>query len=557
MTKKTPKKPKGHSVMDTFKKILNILFLCMVAVSVYACYYLFQQKYAYKKFQKTVTYEKKEEQTSPLNQPQTLPPSGKSTKAGNWLDVQLQVKDTVVQVFAQICDFNWLEPYKTPEQGEGRGSGFFINENGDLITNYHVVAQASGVQIQIPSFGHEQFDVKIIGVSPERDIALLSLTKEAKEKIIKKLGKIPYLKLGDSDKILRSQEVLALGYPLGQTRLKSTLGIVSGRERLGIFGYIQITAPLNPGNSGGPTLNVNGDVIGINSRGIMDAQNVGYIIPIDEVKSALKDLYKVKLLRRPTLGCLFTIASSELVSYLGNPGDGGWFIAKVFDNTLLKTVGIQENDMLYEINGYSVDMYGDLNVPWSEDKVNLLEVLNRLKVGDNVHMVVFRKGTRKVFDFKLEHKYLPKVRVIYPEFEPETTDYETLGGMVVMQLTLNHIGLLIPRSPERASDLSRYGKIEQQQDDALVITHILPNSQAYKAQILQAGEIITEVNDTPVKTLKEFRTAIKKSKKTRFLTIRTDDKYYCVLSVDKIIQEEEQLVNRFFFKKSKLANEIA
>jgi serine protease Do len=541
--------------MDTFKKVLNLLFLCMAAISIYFFYNLFEQKSAYQKYQKAVSIDKtiKKESTQEIILPQTI--SGKCSSTANWLDVQRQVKDTVVQVFAQICDFNWLEPYKTPEQGEGRGSGFFINEEGNLITNYHVVAQASAVQIQIPTFGHEQFDVKIIGVSPERDIALLVLTKEAKEKIIKKLGKIPCLKFGDSDKILRSQEVLALGYPLGQTRLKSTLGIVSGRERLGSFGYIQITAPLNPGNSGGPTLNVNGEVVGINSRGVMDAQNVGYIIPIDEVKNALQDLYKVKLLRRPTLGCLFTIASQELVSYLGNPDDGGWFIAKVFNNTLLKSVGIQENDMLYEINGYHVDMYGDLNVPWSEDKVNLLEVLNRLKVGDDIHMVVFRKGVRKIFNFKLEHKYLPKVRFIYPEFEPAATDYEIIGGIVVMQLNLNHVGLLIPRSPERASDLSRYGKIEQQQDPAVIITHVLPNSQAYKAQILQAGEVITEVNDVAVKTLEEFRTAVKKSKKSRFLTIRTDDKYYCVLSVDKIIQEEDQLANRFFFKKSKLLSE--
>ncbi len=533
---------------------MNILFFCLTAVSIYAFYNLFQQKHAYQAYQKS-TQKEKIAQAKQTASSTTTPV--KTNQPSNWLDVQRQVKDTVVQVFAQACEFNWLEPYKTPDQSEGRGSGFFINENGDIITNYHVVAQASGIQIQIPTFGHEQFDAKIIGVSPERDIALLTLTKEAKEKILKGLGKIPYLKLGDSDKILRSQEVLALGYPLGQTRLKSTLGIVSGRERLGHFGYIQITAPINPGNSGGPALNTNGEVIGINSRGVIEAQNVGYIIPIDEVKNALKDLYKVKLLRRPTLGCLFTIASSEMVTYLGNPGDGGWFIAKVFDNTLLKSVGIQENDMLYEINGLRVDMYGDVNVPWSEDKVNLLEVLNRLKVGDDVNLVVFRKGTRKIFNFKLEHKYLPKIRAIYPEFEPEATDYEVLGGIVVMPLNLNHIGLLIPRVPERASELARFGKIEQQQEPAIVITHVLPNSQAYKAQILQRGEIITEVNDTPVTTLKEFREAIKKSKKSRYLTIRTDDKFYCVLSVDKIVKEEDALVNRFFFKKSKLIDEIA
>jgi len=475
-------------------------------------------------------------------------PLAPSPQVNNWLAVQKKVKDTVVQVYAQTIEFNWLEPYRSPEQGEGAGSGFFINEEGDLITNYHVVAQASSIQIQIPSFGMERFDMEIVGVSPERDIALLKTTKESREKIRSKLKKIPYLLLGDSDEVLRSQEVLALGYPLGQTRLKSTLGIVSGRERLGYFGYIQITAPLNPGNSGGPAVNANGDVIGINSRGIMEAQNVGYIIPINEVTSALKDLYKVKLLRKPTLGCIFTIATSDLVKFLGNPDDGGWYIAKVFPNTLLESVGVKDEDMLYEINGHKIDMYGELNVPWSEDKVSLFELLNRFTVGDMIHFTVYRKGKRIDFKFKLEHKFLPSVRSVYPEFEEETTDYENLGGMIVMELTMNHIALLLSRAP----DLVRYSKPELQHEPGIIITHIFPNSQAYKARVLRRGEVIEEINGEKVKTLKDFRQAIIKSKKTGFITIRTNDNLYAALSVEKILKEEDVLSHRYFFKKSTL-----
>ncbi len=99
------------------------------------------------------------------------------TKNDPWLAVQPKVKDTVVQVFSQVGEFNWLEPYKTPNQSEGRGSGFFINEDGDIITNAHVVDQAKAVSIQIPSLGKEQFEVEIIGVSFDRDIALLRLKK--------------------------------------------------------------------------------------------------------------------------------------------------------------------------------------------------------------------------------------------------------------------------------------------------------------------------------------------------------------------------------------------
>ena len=119
------------------------------------------------------------------------------------------------------------------------------------------------------------------------------------------LGSIPFLPLGDSDLIHRSDEVLALGYPLGQQSLKSTTGVISGREQH----LIQMSAAINPGNSGGPSLNTKGEVIGINSAGIPAAQNVGYMIPINDLKIVLADLYKVKLLRKPFLGVLFNNAT--------------------------------------------------------------------------------------------------------------------------------------------------------------------------------------------------------------------------------------------------------
>ena len=471
-----------------------------------------------------------------------------SKSGGTWLDVQKKVKDTVVQVYSHIAEFNWLEPYKSPDINETAGTGFFINNNGDLITNYHVIAQTCGIEIQIPSWGLERFDVDIIGVCPERDIALLRLTKEAREKILSRNKTISLLNLGNSDLVLRSQEVLALGYPLGQTRLKSTLGIVSGREH----GFIQITAPLNPGNSGGPALDTNGEVIGINSRGILEAQNVGYIIPINEVKSALKDLYKVKLLRKPTLGCIFTHATPEMVQYLDNPPQGGWYIAKIFEGTLLANLGIKEGDMLYQINGYDVDLYGDINVPWSEDKISLLEFLNRLMIGDTLNFVIYRKGVRIEFRSCFEHTYLPPVRMIYPEFEGDAIDYEIFGGLVVMPLSLNHVGILIQRVPR----LVRYGDTELQHEPALVITNILPNSQASRARILGLGQIIEEVNDTKVKTLDDFRKAILASKDTRYITLRTDENFYAVLSVDKILKEEDMLATRYFFEKSPLLEKL-
>lgn len=478
------------------------------------------------------------------------------TEKISWIDVQKDIKDSIVQLFVTVAKFNWLEPWKSPEQGAATGSGFFINNNCHFITNFHVISEASSINVQVPSQGQEYFEAELIGVNPERDVALLKLKDEDCFKLQERLGKIPYLNLGDSDRILRGQEILALGYPLGTQTLKSTQGIVSGRERFAghPYGYIQITAPLNPGNSGGPAINTSKEVIGINTAGVIMAQNVGYIIPINEVKSALKDLYSVKLLRKPFLGVVFVPSSSDTASYLKNPAPGGYYVARVFKDSLLEKAGVQEGDMLYEINGFRVDRFGDIHVNWSEDKVSIIELLNRFNVGDNLNFVIYRNGVQKSFNFELKMATIPTIRQIYPEFEK--IDYEIIGGMVVMQITLNHVAILLERAPH----LLKYRKHEKLFEPALIITHIFANSEAFKAKTLTPGAIINEVNDKPVKTLEDFRAAIKTPSNPNYLTFRIQDSVVdgmlVALPLDKILKDEDKLAMRYLFPKSKLVDEL-
>ena len=186
-----------------------------------------------------------------------------------WSEVQKDVENTVVQIFTQVAEIDFLQPYKSPSQYNGYGSGFFISEEGYLITtNAHVVNQAKAIWIQLTSLGKQIIDdIEIIGVSPERDLALLKVGQAGLALIKSKLGRIPVLPLGDSDMVRRADEVMALGYPWQQS-LKSTTGVISGCEG----NLIQISAPINPGNSGGPLLNVNGEVVGINTSGVVGAQ---------------------------------------------------------------------------------------------------------------------------------------------------------------------------------------------------------------------------------------------------------------------------------------------
>ncbi len=475
-------------------------------------------------------------------------------KSQIWRPVQKAVKDSVVQIFVQGAQTDMLQPYKTPHQFTATGSGFFINKEGDVATNAHVVRNAKTIWVQIPSLGKRIIDAYVVGESPERDIALLELSDEGREIIRQELGKISYLRLGNSDLVRRADEVMALGYPLSQQSLKSTTGVISGREG----GLIQISAAINPGNSGGPLLNLNGEVIGINSSKMIGAtvDNIAYMIPINDFRIALPDLRKTKLLRKPFLGILFNNATEALTEYLGNPLPGGCYVAEVIKGTTLYKAGIQTGDMIYEINGHKIDVYGEMNAVWSEDKISFVDYISRLSIGENIHFVVYRNGERKEINVKFIEAQLPAVRQIYPWLED--VDYEVFAGMVVMQLSANHIRYLVKQAP----GLMHYAEMKNQTDPALVVTHVFQTSQLYRSRSLIAGATLNEVNGIPVATLEELREAYKKGN-GKSLTIRATDRYtqasdniLIVLSYEKVLQEESMLARTYRYSLSKTAKEL-
>jgi len=470
-----------------------------------------------------------------------------------WRPIQENVKDTVVQVFAHIAEMDLLQPYKTPNQGTANGSGFFINDRGDFITNAHVVDQARSVWIQIPSLGKRIIDVDVLSVSPERDLALLRVKPESLQVIKDILGSVPFLTLGDSDVLHRSDEILALGYPLGQQSLKSTTGVISGREQH----LIQMSAALNPGNSGGPSLNNKGEVIGINAANIPSAQNIGYLIPINDLKIVLDDLYKVKLLRKPFLGVLFNNATDHLTEFLGNPAPGGCYVVEVVKGSTLDKAGIEGGDMIYEINGNRLDVFGEMAVAWSEDKISIIDFVTRLSIGEDLHLVAYRKGSRKDVTVKFSQSELPAIRRVYPGYEK--IDYEVFGGMVVMPLTLNHIHLM----GSNASGLAKFAELKNQACPKLIITHIFPDSQLFRARTLAVGATINELNGVEVHTLADFRAAIKNHATDKFLTMRVSDhvarasdNVFVTLPFDKVLQEERKLALDYKYPLSSIAQDL-
>jgi serine protease Do len=470
-----------------------------------------------------------------------------------WRPVQDRVRDTVLQLFVQISSIDLLEPYKTQQQGTACGSGFFINDQGYLITNAHVINSAKSVWGQIPSLGKRIIDMEVVGISFERDLALLRITDESRDLITKELGGIPYLPLGDSDLVRRSDEVLAVGYPLGQQSFKSTNGIISGHEHH----LIQMSAPINPGSSGGPLLNVRGEVIGVNSSGVTEAQNVGYAIPVNTLKTILNDLYEVKILRKPFLGVRFNNSTESLTKFLGNPLPGGCYVIETIHGSPLEKAGVMRGDMIYEINGHPVDMYGDMSVPWSEDKISIVDYPLRLSIGDSVSIVVFRKGQKKVFTVTFSLAEPQAIRIIYPGYE--TIDYEIFGGMVVQELNVNHVRMLGDHAP----GLRKYAELKYQSEPVLIITHVFPDSQLYRGRNMPLGATLHEINGIKIKTLKEFRQVIKDSSMQEYLTIsaadnmtRAAETIFVVLEMRKVIEEEQRLARDYRYQLSETSKEV-
>lgn len=464
-------------------------------------------------------------------------------KTLSWQEIEKKNQNAVVQLFVQSAEFNWAEPYRMPEQKQGAGSGFFIDSEGHILTNYHVVNQSRAIHVFIPALGKQIMDAYIVGVFPESDVALLKLSSKSLNKITEKLGTLPYVRLGDSDKLYTTSSVLTMGYPLGQRYIKCTDGKIAGREFIDNFSYFHITAAINPGNSGGPLFDETGKVVGINSAGILQAQNVGYSIPINNIKIFLNNLKSQSLVRKPRLGIITNPTTEEHAKALNNPWPCGVYINNVIEGTNAYKTGIKAEDMLFSINGYTVDQYGDIDANWgSSGKIALEEYLSRLPIDADINIQVYRKSKKIDFKFKFKEPDLYQLRHVYPEFEQKAVDFELIGGICVMQLRGNHFGIL-----PNTSTLSNYKNLESINKQALVITHVIPGSVAQRCDCLHKGQVISEINGKKVENLKDFRDLIKSNLKSGLLNIKTEGKVSTVLSLNKMLKEENNLSKKFQF----------
>ncbi|HEY6338684.1 MAG TPA: trypsin-like peptidase domain-containing protein [Candidatus Sulfotelmatobacter sp.] len=299
---------------------------------------------------------------------------------------------SVVNVTSRAMTFDFF--YGLVPQ-EGQGSGFVIDKDGHILTNYHVIAEAR--QVEVTMHNRRKYKATVVGTDPAHDLAVIQ---------IKAADLVPAV-LGDSHNLQVGQKVYAIGNPFGLAGTM-TRGIVSSirpvREPNGatIDEAIQTDAAINPGNSGGPLMNWHGEVIGINTM-ILSSVNqnagIGFAIPINTAKAVLNDLMTLGRVRRPALGVRTIPISPELADEIGLPADYGLLILQVTPGGSADQAGLHGGDERAYLGNSLIMLGGDLLIAIDGEKVededDLAQIMNNHRAGDTVKITIFR-GKKKM-----------------------------------------------------------------------------------------------------------------------------------------------------------------
>lgn len=278
---------------------------------------------------------------------------------------------------------------------EGQGSGFILDREGHILTNYHVIADAR--QIEVTLHNRKKFRATVVGTDRSHDLAIIQI----------KASDLTPMALGDSRNLQVGQKVYAIGNPFG---LAGTLtsGIVSSIRQVQepdgvtIDEAIQTDAAINPGNSGGPLLNSHGEVIGINT---MIASNVGqnagigFAIPVNTAKAVLNDLLTLGRVRRPALGVVTIPISPDIADQLGLAADYGLLVVQVLPGGAAARAGLKGGTERAYLGNIPITIGGDLIVAIDDEDVRdqqeLSHVMNSHRAGDTVKITIYR-GKRKM-----------------------------------------------------------------------------------------------------------------------------------------------------------------
>ena len=308
------------------------------------------------------------------------------------INVYKKALPSVVNITSTTVAFDFF--YGAVPQ-KGMGSGFVIDGEGHILTNYHVIEGAR--QVEVTTSDKSKYKAQVIGVDPPHDLAVIQIPN----------SKVPAAEIGDSKSLVVGQKVFAIGNPFGLSGTM-TRGIISSiRSVRGEHGFIdeaiQTDAAINPGNSGGPLLNSHGQVIGINSMiltgGAEQSAGIGFAIPINTAKAVLDDLVHLGHARYPTLGVRTLPIGPDLADQMGLAADSGLLIIQVVQGSAAERAGLRGGTERAFLGNTPIAIGGDLIVSIDGDPVTdqqeLSHIMQKHRAGDTVTVTIFR-GKKKM-----------------------------------------------------------------------------------------------------------------------------------------------------------------
>jgi serine protease Do len=383
-------------------------------------------------------------------------------------------------------------------RGASLGSGFILNSEGFILTNNHVVKDATEIRVRL-SDGRE-FVAKVIGRDPPTDVALIQLQEAPKDLP-------PPVVLGDSDVLRQGDFVLALGSPFG-LRDTATLGIVSAKHRAGINSsgtyddFIQTDAAVNPGNSGGPLFNLRGEVVGINTAIVSPqiGQGIGFAVPITLAKALLPQLREKGKVSRGFVGVQVSDLTPELVQGFNlKPGTKGALVQGIIPRSPAAAAGLKPGDVVVQLNGKPVDSSGALT-----------RGVALVAPGQSATLTILRGNEQKQLSLKVAKRPEDENAVGRADAPSEE---ESESPAVREQGVKLGVGGLAPLTPELA------GQLGVEPGEGVVVGSVLPDGPADRAN-LRRGDVILEIDRQPVRKPEDVRAVLAKKKEGELVLLR-------------------------------------
>jgi serine protease Do len=369
------------------------------------------------------------------------------------------------------------------------GSGVIIAADGTILTNEHVVANATRIRVTLAS--GDEFEARLVGADARTDLAVLRVAAD---------GPLPAVEMGSSAELMIGETVIAIGNPFGLSHTVTT-GVVSAVNRTIRGGddhiytdFIQTDAAINPGNSGGPLLNILGEMIGVNAAIYQSAEGVGFAIPVDKARRIVDNLITYGEVHRAWLGVHVQDLTPELARHFGVGAGAGVLVSRVFNGGPAERDGVRRGDILLQLDGRPL-----------KDRESFFERLAGYTAGTALRFRILREGG------ELE------VSVLAREIPEE----------YVENLSRGWLGITVVENSRQLAD--RYGLFTA---TGVLVAEVAPEGAAARTG-LEPGDVVLQVNDAGVSNTGDYRKALLQASQRETVVLvvqRGRARYYVTLS---------------------------